>query len=363
MIKETTVSWLEIPYITLTFCLRFLKPSEVPEQKVSALRGGLGEMLLRKNCVADRNCDECRFQDSCIVWNAFYTPMRFKPAYMTGKESLGYLIECDNQETDMDPRHGFVFRLKLFGRNIALFSQYLDAFWQLGQAGIGKDHARFEIAAVLSEDESMILDENQIHMENFRIRTVGDYISQRKWELGIGRGCGREEKHVCRINFLTPLALRKERIDLYDFDADAIWRAVHRKIQMMSCFDENPVELEKPLVWPRMLESHIARSGIRRYSNTHKSKAEWKLGSFLVHSKEKTERYKKQDNKKKPDSYHRYLEKMLNSDLFELLEIDGKKVMGIPADQLFEPDEQIRYKLQLMERQIRYANREGRNHG
>ena len=44
-------------------------------------------------------------------------------------------------------------------------------------------------------------------------------------------------------------------------------------------------------------------------------------------------------------------------------EIDGKKVMGIPADQLFEPDEQIRYKLQLMERQIRYANREGRNHG
>lgn len=45
---------------------------------------------------------------------------------------------------------------------------------------------------------------------------------------------------------------------------------------MMSCFDENPVELEKPLVWPRMLESHIARSGIRRYSNTHKRKMELK---------------------------------------------------------------------------------------
>ncbi len=51
---------------------------------------------------------------------------------------------------------------------------------------------------------------------------------------------------------------------------------LYRKIQMMSCFDENPVELEKPLVWPRMLESHIARSGIRRYSNTHKSKMELK---------------------------------------------------------------------------------------
>ena len=187
MINGTTVSWLEIPYITLTFCLRFLNPSEVPEQKVSALRGGLGEMLLRKNCVADRNCDECRFQDSCIVWNAFYTPMRFKPAYMTGKESLGYLIECDNQETDMDPRHGFVFRLKLFGRNIALFSQYLDAFWQLGQAGIGKDHARFEIAAVLSEDESVILDENQITYlrENGSLESEGDAAGKRSMSAGL----------------------------------------------------------------------------------------------------------------------------------------------------------------------------------
>ena len=84
---EKTAVWREIPYITLSFCLRFFQPVEVPQNKVSALRGGLGEMLLQKNCVADRNCEVCRFQESCIVWNAFYTPMRFKPDYMTGKES------------------------------------------------------------------------------------------------------------------------------------------------------------------------------------------------------------------------------------------------------------------------------------
>ena len=40
MINETTVSWLEIPlyYLKHFVCA---KPSEVPEQKVSALRGGL----------------------------------------------------------------------------------------------------------------------------------------------------------------------------------------------------------------------------------------------------------------------------------------------------------------------------------
>ena len=64
---------------------------------------------------------------------------------------------------------------------------------------------------------------------------------------GMPAAPGVNMKDLFRINFHTPLALRKDRIDLYDFDADAIWRAVHRKIQMMSCFDENPVELEKPL--------------------------------------------------------------------------------------------------------------------
>ena len=92
-------------------------------------------------------------------------------------------------------------------------------------------------------------------------------------------------------------------------------------------------------------------------------KAELQLGSYLVHSKEKTEHYKKQDEKKKPDSFHRYLEKMLGTDLYRLLEISGEPVMKIPVGDLLSPDEQVRYKLQLMERQIRYANREGRNRG
>ena len=111
---------------------------------------------------------------------------------MTGKESLGYLIECDNQETD-GSASWICIPLETIWTQYCAVQPISGCVLALGQAGIGKDHARFEIAAVLSEDESMILDENQIHMENFRIRTVGDYISQRKWELGIGRGCGREE--------------------------------------------------------------------------------------------------------------------------------------------------------------------------
>lgn len=272
--NEIQALWQDIPYITLTFCLRFYEPIEVPEQKVSALRGGLGEMMLQKHCVSDRNCETCRFQESCIVWNAFYTPMRLKPAYMTGKESLGYCIECDNQETFMDAGHGFAFRLKLFGRNIPLFSQYLDAFWQLGQAGIGKSHAKFEIAAIFTEDEKLLLDDSQIHMEQFCVRTVRDYIERRKRELAV-KDTDESEKYY-KVQFVTPVTLRKDRVDLNEFDADAIWRSVHRKIQMMGYFIEIPTELDKPIQWPSIVDTRARNVSMKRYSNTHKRKMELK---------------------------------------------------------------------------------------
>ena len=40
--NEENMTWMDIPYITLTFCLRFYQRVAVPENKVSALRGGLG---------------------------------------------------------------------------------------------------------------------------------------------------------------------------------------------------------------------------------------------------------------------------------------------------------------------------------
>ena len=41
-------------YIKLHFTLIFPERSVLPVNKVSALRGGMGEMLLRMNCISDR---------------------------------------------------------------------------------------------------------------------------------------------------------------------------------------------------------------------------------------------------------------------------------------------------------------------
>ena len=51
---------------------------------------------------------------------------------------------------------------------------------------------------------------------------------------------------------------------------------------------------------------------------------------------------------------------LTNTDILKLLEISEKTLLGVPVEQLISDNERTRYKLQLMERQIRYANREGK---
>ena len=93
---------LAIPYTKLRFCLLFSEEAQLPQHKVSALRGGMGEMLLRQNCVRDRDCEACEFKEACIVHHTLYTQMKKKPSFMHGNDSIGYLIECENYRMRFD---------------------------------------------------------------------------------------------------------------------------------------------------------------------------------------------------------------------------------------------------------------------
>ena len=80
---KTTLTF-DIPYIRLRFRAEVVEDTYMPMDKESALRGGLGEMLLRQNCVSDRDCETCRFNQVCVVQHTFYSPMEKKPDYAGG---------------------------------------------------------------------------------------------------------------------------------------------------------------------------------------------------------------------------------------------------------------------------------------
>ena len=103
----------DIRYTKLTFVVQFTEDTMLPKQKVSAIRGGIGEMLLRANCVRGRECEKCDFSDECIVQRIMYSKYEKKPSFVTTGESVGYVLECDNYKEEFYQGDQLSFQLIL----------------------------------------------------------------------------------------------------------------------------------------------------------------------------------------------------------------------------------------------------------
>lgn len=257
---------LAIPYIKLKFYLVFPKASILPRDKVSALRGGMGEMLLRHNCIRDRNCESCHFMNPCIVHKTMYTQMKKRPPFMQGKDSVGYLIECENYQTEFQAGEGFFFYLVLFGDNIVYFGQYLQAFFQLGASGIGKYSARYEIKDIRNISGNSILEENQVYMSEYVPETVHDYVIRRQKELGVHGGCKN------KLTFHTPLCLKYQGEFIEQFYSEAIFQALFRRILMMDYFVEIYLDSPEQKEYPNIKSQKIYIRKVKRYSSTQDTK-------------------------------------------------------------------------------------------
>lgn len=259
--KEIT---FDIPYIRLCFQAELLADSCLPASKTPALRGGMGEMLLRQNCVSDKDCGKCRFSKACIVSHTFYTPMEKRPHYMTGPESVGYLIECTDTRTEFSKGSCFEFSLLLFGDSIVFFNIYLQAFCQLGMVGLGKDKACFRISRVSNTQGKPIVYGNEVNMSHYRIGTIGNYIKYREQKL-------RNEEGVWTLTFITPLAMKHQQKYMNCFDAEAVVKGAARRMQMLNYYTEIEADLPDFSEYPQIRTQTVRRQNVRRYSATQDS--------------------------------------------------------------------------------------------
>lgn len=269
-------SWFQIRYIKLHFTLQFPEDSILPKDKVSGLRGGMGEMLLRSNCVADRRCSECGFDSECIVRRTMYSRFDHSARSVNVGESIGYVLECENNETVFPAGSMLDFNLILFGKTIVYFNQYMQAFFALGRQGFGKECARFEIISVKNSSLEDILSGSSIYMENYQISLISDYVAYR-----MKQWAKKENRNI--IQFKSPLSIkyRGEMVETLSLEA-LLWAVVHR-LYLLNCFEGNHLgdlqaepylrtesNGERVMVFadslPDMCQQNTMRVGIRRYS-------------------------------------------------------------------------------------------------
>ena len=163
----------DIRYIKLHFIIEFVEDAILPVYKASALRGGMGEMLLRSNCVRDRKCEYCDFETECIVRRTMYSKMEIQPSFMSSGDSVGYVIECEDYREWVHSGDTLCFNLLLFGKTIVYFNQFLNAFYMLGINGIGRDMAGFRISSVTNTRKQPILNGTEVIMNNYDIQKTG----------------------------------------------------------------------------------------------------------------------------------------------------------------------------------------------
>lgn len=223
---------LQVRFVKLRFTVDLLEDSVLPKDKVSAIRGGMGEMLLRMNCVRDRQCDTCDFETECIVQKVMYSKFVRKPVFVTTGESIGYVLECEDYQEDFCAHDKLKFYLILFGKTIVYLNQLYQALALLGDEGLGKYHARFQIIDIRNMEGMPLLEGKKINMSRYVVHMLYDYPMFRTMQIR-----DRPVQADIMMIFDTPLTLKYRAEFIQEFQIEAILSAVRRRIFMLDCFE------------------------------------------------------------------------------------------------------------------------------
>ncbi len=263
--NETLQEALNVHYIKLSFTLVLTEDTVLPVHKVSALRGGMGEMLLRANCIRDRKCESCYFAPECMIQRTMYSQFEKKPRFVTTGESIGYVIECDNHRQEFAKGDTLMFHLILFGRTAVYFNLFLQAIHMLGMNGLGKHESSFQIANITNTDGEPVLDGLDVHMERYQVKQTRTYVEQRLKTL--------KGTVPAKMIFETPLTVKYNGDFLREFHMDAIIRSVKRRIYMLDCFEgiDGEEAFDHNYLLPVIRHQEVRRRAVRRYSTRKQS--------------------------------------------------------------------------------------------
>jgi hypothetical protein len=277
---------LQIRYVKLHFVIELLEDTILPHDKVSALRGGIGEMLLRANCIRDRQCKKCDFETECIVQRTMYSKFNKKPEFVTTGESVGYVLECENYQEEFAAGEQLEFRMILFGKTIVYLNQYLQAIFSLGMQGLGKEHSRFQIVGVYNTKKQPLLEDGNIFMERYQVSTVADYVERRLRQLKQKLSTAEKENEIdstenvlpMGLIFYTPLTLKFHGEFIQEFNMEAIINAIKRRIYMLDCFEgiEGEEHQKKNYPIPVILNQTSRFTTVTRYSNRQRERMQLK---------------------------------------------------------------------------------------
>ena len=250
------------------FVLKTGCDAKLPLNKTSMFRGGAGEMLLRKHCLSDRNCEGCGFNDSCIVPNIYYHRFKIRPDFAQGKESEGYIFDCSDLREHFKAGDQLEFSLTLFGNVIVYFSTIMDAVYMLGQIGVGEENAHYDVVNIRNVNGEVIMKDNQVYLDHAAPLLLEDYVDKRLRELDASENDVR-----IRLKMLSPCSIKSKGELKYEFDPDALANSSYRRVYVLNCFEGNEMDQHYGKDSPiEILDQETRKVTVPRFSSTQGKK-------------------------------------------------------------------------------------------
>ena len=254
----------KIRFTKLIFEIQMLEDCELTAYKVSALRGGMGQMLLLQNCINHgnaENCEMCAYRTSCIVQNVMYAPFKIVPEQNMPKNSPGYIIDCRDMRRQYKSGDRIRYEVTLFGDVISYVMPVIYAFSSLGAAGLGEKHARFQLVSIWNRKKIPILSQGNIELGHLLLENLHDYVEERMCDASFSG----------KVVFYTPYCIKYQGSELDHIIPEALILSLRRRIYMLALYEglvmERPhYEVEE---LPSIVEQSAKKKMIVRYSSTN----------------------------------------------------------------------------------------------
>jgi hypothetical protein len=262
----------DIRYLRLKATVRMIEDCTLPKAKASMIRGGIGDMLLKKYCNFDGDCEDCKLCKECPVQNIMYSTFDKLPSFMGKNASLGYIVECGDYRDKFDSGDEFIFFITLFGKAISYIDSIVVALYDLAGVGLTKQASKFDIMSIVGRHGYDIRGaDGNLNAMACEPDGVDRYVRRRYKEL-TRNGCITDLKMVFQNE--TTLSDRKRM--LTEFEVEPFLRALILRINIMRQYDYESSEgielwhMPEPL--PKMVSQKARPMAVPRYSDRKSQK-------------------------------------------------------------------------------------------
>ena len=257
---------LHIRYLKLKLLLETSRKCIFPKHKVSAIRGGMGEILMQEHCIGDRVCDTCGFLKECMVQHIMYSKYDLIPFFASDGDSIGYVLECHNTEKSFQKGEQIKLNLLLFGDTIVYVREILNAIRKLGIYGVGNHYAPYTVVSISDDEGTEFLENGQLEVSRITPSYVDTYVQERI--------TGFQEASKIKIAMNSPVTIKFHQEFLQKFDMEAMVRAIKRRIYMLDCYEgiEALEYYKEKTVTVPILYQECYNKTVPRYSNRKKQK-------------------------------------------------------------------------------------------